>query len=132
MLESCDSQKYYRKLVNAFARNMGVWRAIQSPSPANFFENLLPQAADGDPRQALVLCWMMLPRGKRSVKAVCDVVTSIFQRTLESWEIDNEVFTKGPSARKKAAKKERDAVEVADHLTGHSPSVPDPAGTACT
>src|SRR5438270_12842306 len=52
------------KSVQAFARqvfdrNVKVWTAIKKPSPAAFFENLLPTQADGYLRQALVLCWMM-------------------------------------------------------------------------
>jgi hypothetical protein len=98
-----------RLLSDVFNRNLRVWSAIKKPSPAAFFENLLPLAADGHIRQALVLCWMMLPRGKRSLSAVRAVVEAIFQRTMEAWDQDNETFTKGPEKRTKgkAARKRK-------------------------
>jgi len=34
-----------------FDRNISVWARIKQPSPAAFFENLLPNAADGFMRQ---------------------------------------------------------------------------------
>ncbi len=83
-------------VTEVFDRNMAVWSRIKKASPAAFFENLLPNAADGHMRQALVLCWMMLPRGKRSLKAVGDVVGSIFQRMMDAWEDDERTFTRGP------------------------------------
>lgn len=91
-----------RRLGEVFNRNLWVWSAIKKPSPAAFFENLLPLAADGHIRQALVLCWMMLPRGKRSLGAVRAVVEAIYQRTIEAWDQDNETFTKGPVKRAKS------------------------------
>ncbi len=88
-----------------FDRNMKVWSAIRKPSPAAFFENLLPQPADGFLRQALVLCWMMLPRaGGRQFSDVKRIVTGIFQRNLEAWDEDNRVFTKGRGGKKRAIK----------------------------
>jgi hypothetical protein len=86
-----------------FDRNMKVWSAIKKPSPQAFFQNLLPYTADGHMRQALVLCWMMLPRGKRSIAAVRDVVAQIFERTLRAWDEDNLTFTKGPRKKRRAA-----------------------------
>src|SRR3954466_11602233 len=47
---------------DAFGRNVKVWSAIRKPTPAAFFDDLAPKAADGHIRQAFVLCWMMLPR----------------------------------------------------------------------
>ena len=95
-----------RKVVrDAFERNIGVWSAIKKPSPAAFFENLLPHAVDGHLRQALVLCWMMLPRGKRDIADVQQVVSDIFQRNMAAWEQDHVTFTKGPPGRVKKAKK---------------------------
>jgi hypothetical protein len=94
-----------RKLAEVFHRNIAVWTSIKKPSPEAFFQNLLPHAADGLIRQALVLCWMMMPRGKRSLGAVRDVVSAIYDRTLEAWEEDHIIFTKGPGTRKKASGK---------------------------
>ncbi len=88
-----------RIVTEVFDRNMAVWSKIKKASPAAFFENLLPNAADGHMRQALVLCWMMLPRGKRSLKVVGDVVSSIFQRQLDAWVDDERTFTKGPPSK---------------------------------
>jgi len=91
-------------LRQVFDRNIKTWSAIKKPSPEAFFQDLLPHAADGHMRQALVLCWMMLPRGVRSLAAVHDVFTRIFERTMQAWDEDNQTFTKGP-ARRKASKK---------------------------
>ena len=76
-------------------RNLAVWRKIKKPSPAAFFENLLPHAADGYLRQAMVLCWMMMPRGKRGVADVAAVVSNLFGRNLAAWDEDYAIFTKG-------------------------------------
>ena len=84
-----------------FGRNMKVWAAIKKPSPAAFFENLLPHPADGYMRQALVLCWMMLPRGKRGLGDVAKVVAHLFERNISAWDEDHEIFTKGFKAPKK-------------------------------
>ena len=94
-----------RVFTEVFDRNLRHWRSIRKPTPAAFFENLLPHAADGHIRQALVLCYMMLPRGQKSVPIVADTVTQIFQRNLEAWESDNTTFTKGPKAKPEASKK---------------------------
>src|SRR5690242_4227692 len=60
--EENRSVRAVRKIVeDVFERNMKVWNAIKKPSPAAFFENLLPNEADRYVRQALVTCWMMLP-----------------------------------------------------------------------
>ena len=81
-----------------FDRNVRVWTAIKKPSPAAFFENLLPTQADGYLRQALVLCWMMLPRGKRDLPDVAKVVTHLFERSLAAWDEDYAILTKGAKA----------------------------------
>jgi hypothetical protein len=94
-----------RVFTEVFDRNLRHWRSIKKPTPAAFFENLLPHAADGHIRQALVLCYMMLPRGQKSVAIVADTVTQIFQRSLDAWDADYATFTKGPKAAKKVAKK---------------------------
>ena len=92
-----------------FARNMKVWNAIKKPAPEAFFANLLSFPSDGHFRQALVLCHMMLPRGKRALKDVAKEVTRIYERNLASWEDDFKTLTKGvsrgPSKPKKPAKK---------------------------
>jgi len=83
-----------------FDRNMKVWSAIKKPSPAAFFENLLPNAADQYVRQAMVLCWMMMPRrGGRDLADVRRIVSQIFERNIASWNQDESTFT-GKTARK--------------------------------
>jgi len=91
-----------KQLEFVFDRNMKVWSAIKKPSPAAFFENLLPQKADGHVRQALVLTWMMMPRaGGRDFKDVAKIVRAIFQRVLDAWEEDDETFSSEPRKKKK-------------------------------
>ena len=115
MLAACwrDSESEGRtyKTVQTFARevfdrNLKVWNAIKKPSPAAFFENLLPHPADGLARQALVLCRMMMPRGKNSIVEVGKVVAHVFDRNLAAWDEDYDIFTKGlkGGARKPAPK----------------------------
>jgi hypothetical protein len=93
-------------------RNISVWRKIKQPSPAAFFEELRPTSADGHFRQAMVLCWMMMPRaGGRKVSDALKIVAQVFERNLAAWEEDDETFTgekakprrKKPAATKKAA-----------------------------
>jgi hypothetical protein len=97
--------RWREEVAGVWNRNIKVWSAIKKPSPQAFFENLLPRAADGHLRQALVLCWMMLPRaGGREFGDVRKIVTEIYARNIAAWEQDNLTFTKGPS-RKKAGKK---------------------------
>ncbi len=94
-----------RRVDEVWSRNEALWSRIKKPSPAAFFEDLRPDAADGHLRQALVMCWMMLPRGKRDMKDVRAVLTGIFERQLAAWDEDEETFTKGPkSGRRKAGK----------------------------
>lgn len=104
--------KGWRKRVNdVWMRNFAVWSRIKKPSPAAFFEDLRPDTADGHLRQALIMTWMMLPRGKRDMKDVRAVVTRIYERQLETWEEDEELLKRGaskrvtPRAPKKRAKK---------------------------
>jgi hypothetical protein len=76
------------------SRNISVWRKIKQPSPAAFFEDLRPTNADGHFRQAMVLCWMMMPRtGGRKVSDALKIVARIFERNLAAWQEDNETFT---------------------------------------
>lgn len=88
-----------------FDRNMAVWARIKKPAPAAFFEDLLPHAADQFLRQAMVVCWMMMPRaGGRDVKDVRRIVGDIYQRNLAGWEQDEATFTgkKPPRPARKA------------------------------
>jgi hypothetical protein len=99
-----------------FDRNMAVWLRIKKPSPAAFFENLLPNAADGFLRQAMVLCWMMLPRtGGRQLGDVRKIVAEIYNRNLAAWEQDNATFTRKKKAAraKKAAPRPRKVLKRA-------------------
>jgi hypothetical protein len=86
-----------------FERNLRVWNAIKKPSPGAFFESLLPNPADGLLRQALVLCRMMMPRGKNSLPDVGRVVSHIFERNLAAWDEDYDIFTKGLAAGRRKA-----------------------------
>jgi hypothetical protein len=99
-----------------FARNMKAWAAIKKPSPQAFFENLLPYAADGFMRQAMIMTWMMMPRtGGRDVKEVRKIITKIFERNMEAWDADNKLFSqdakraKPPTAKKKKPTKKKPA-----------------------
>jgi hypothetical protein len=96
------------------ARNIAVWKKIKQPSPAAFFEDLRPTNADGHFRQAMVLCWMMMPRtGGRKVSDALKIVSQIFERNLTNWQDDNVTFTgvkakpgkRKPSAKATTAKK---------------------------
>jgi len=102
-----------RRMLEVYNRNMKHWSAIKKPTPASFFERLLPYTADGHVRQALVLAWMMMPRaGGRDFKDVKKIVAAIFERNLLAWDEDNRTFTatkakktvKKKTARKGAAK----------------------------
>lgn len=113
--ETPEPERNYRnvrkRLQEVFDRNMGVWGRIRKPSPEAYFADLLPLAADGHIRQALVLTWMMMPRaGGREFKDVAKIVTHLFERTLANWDEDDVIFTKGFGGKrktpaKKAAKK---------------------------
>ena len=95
-----------RRADETFARNRKVWSAIKKPAPAAFFENLSPYPSDGHLRQAMVLCWMMMPRaGGRDFKDVVKLMDQIYQRNVESWTEDNQSFTKGPKKRARATAK---------------------------
>lgn len=89
------------------SRNISVWRKIKQPSPAAFFEDLRTTNADGHFRQAMVLCWMMMPRtGGRKVSDALKIVARIFERNLAAWQEDDETFTgrqTKPRSKTKAA-----------------------------
>src|SRR5688572_3030696 len=103
------SMDRWRRLVqNVFDRNMRVWSRIKKPNPVHFFEDLRPEPADGHLRQAMVLCWMMLPRtGGRDFGDTKKIIRQIYERNLAAWEEDNRTFTatkkKQPRAKKKSA-----------------------------
>lgn len=90
-------------------RNVRVWNRIKRPDPAAFFQDLIPKPADQSLRQAMVTCWMMMPRtGGRKVSDVSRIVAGIFERNLAAWEADNATLTgqkKKPAAKKPVAKK---------------------------
>src|SRR5690349_21086226 len=87
-----------------FDRNMKVWASIRKPSPAAFFENLLPRETDQFLRQAMLVVWMMMPRaGGRDLSTVRKVITRIYGRIFDAWEEDNDLFTGKQKKKKKAA-----------------------------
>ncbi|HEX3357638.1 MAG TPA: hypothetical protein VHS31_11765, partial [Tepidisphaeraceae bacterium] len=92
-------QAWRKRAGEVFDRNIKTWNAIKKPSPAAFFANLLPFPSDGHFRQALVLCHMMLPRGKRPLKDVAKEITKIYERNVAAWEDDYKIWTKGVSKR---------------------------------
>jgi hypothetical protein len=92
--ESRTYENVKRRMLEVYNRNMKHWASIKKPTPAAFFERLLPYAADGHMRQALVLAWMMLPRaGGRKFSDVKAIVAEIYQRNLRAWDLDNATFT---------------------------------------
>jgi hypothetical protein len=121
MMDACwreypDEQRTFenvkKRVMEVFNRNMKVWSAIKKPSPQAYFQNLLPYAADGHMRQALVLTWMMMPRaGGRKFGDVKKIVNAIFARNMAAWEEDNRTFSEAPrkKPKKPAAKKARKA-----------------------
>lgn len=88
-----------------FARNMRHWNAIKKAAPSAFFDNLAPFPSDGHFRQALVMCHMMLPRGKRVLGDVAKEIRRIYERNIASWEDDFVTFTKGVATRSPAKRK---------------------------
>src|SRR6185503_19929142 len=97
-------------------RNIAVWKRIKQPSPAAFFEDLRPSSSDGHFRQAMVLCWMMMPRaGGRKVTDALKIVSQVFERNLANWQDDNETFTgvKAKPGKKKTGAKATTAKKAA-------------------
>src|SRR4051794_31110783 len=94
-----DMPAWRRRVGEVVDRNLRVWDGIKKPTPAAFFENLLPYPADGHLRQALVLAHMMLPRGKRDLKDVRKFVSGLLERDIASWESDYAALTKGVASR---------------------------------
>ena len=67
--------------------------------------NLLPKDTDQFLRQAMLVCWMMMPRaGGRDLGDVRKIVTRVYQRNLEAWEEDHATFTGAKKAKPKAKK----------------------------
>jgi hypothetical protein len=97
----------WRRLVDeVFERNMRVWSRIKKPNPVHFFENLRPEPADGHLRQAMVMCWMMLPRaGGRDFSDTKKIIRQIYERNLAAWEQDNRTFTAAPAKSKPSSAK---------------------------
>lgn len=94
-------------------RNVAVWRRIKQPTPEAFFAELGHTDADGHFRQAMVLCWMMMPRtGGWKVSDALKIVSQIFGRNLAAWEEDDATFTG------KAVKKPRKPVVAAGKAKG--------------
>jgi hypothetical protein len=94
-----------KRVQEVFARNMRHWQSIKKPTPASFFENLLPYTADGYVRQAMVLTWMMMPRaGGRDFKDTRKIIARVFERNLAAWDEDNRTFTAEKPKKKSAAK----------------------------
>jgi hypothetical protein len=99
------------------ARNIAVWSKIKKPTPEAFFADLAPHETDGYMRQAMVTCWMMMPRaGGREVPEALRIVREVFERNMAAWEQDNQTFTgsgkkkkptRPPKATKKAAPKKK-------------------------
>jgi hypothetical protein len=102
LLEQRTLTKVQQSAREIFDHHVKFWGRMKKPSPGIFFANLPPTAADGFARQAMVLCWMMLPRGKRSPMDVVRVVSHIFDRNLAAWDEDLAILTK---EKKRAAKK---------------------------
>jgi hypothetical protein len=98
--ETRTMETWRKRAGEVFTRNMKTWNAIKKPTPEAFFVNLLPFPSDGHFRQALVLCHMMLPRGKRGIKDVAKEIAKIYERNVASWEADYKTMTKGTSTRR--------------------------------
>ncbi|HEX8523573.1 MAG TPA: hypothetical protein VF669_15065 [Tepidisphaeraceae bacterium] len=111
----------WRRLASeVFERNMRVWSRIKKPDPAQFFQDLRPEPADGHLRQAMVLTWMMLPRaGGRVFADTRKILLAIYERNVAAWEEDEQTFTsagrrtvrKQTAAKKKSAKPSKPAVK---------------------
>ena len=99
-----------RAAQEVYDRNMAVWAKIKQPSPEAFFQDLLPIDTEQYMRQAMVTCWMMMPRaGGRKESDVRRIVGEIFQRNIDAWENDEATFTGKKSKSSGAAKKVKPA-----------------------
>src|SRR6476661_2242372 len=76
-----------RAAQEVYDRNIAVWAKIKQPSPTAFFQDLLPTETDGYMRQAMVTCWMMMPRtGGRNVADVRRIIGEIYRRNIDAWD----------------------------------------------
>jgi hypothetical protein len=99
-----------RAAQEVYDRNMAVWAKIKQPSPEAFFRDLLPIDTEQYMRQAMVTCWMMMPRtGGRKVSDVRRIVGEIFQRNIDAWNADEATFTGKNTKSSGAAKKAKPA-----------------------
>jgi hypothetical protein len=107
-----------QRVVEVFQRNLRHWSTIKKPTPAAFFENLLPYTADGHVRQAMVLTWMMMPRaGGRDFKDVKKIVAQILERNLAAWDEDYRTFTGSAAKPKRAPTKKKPTAKAAKRAT---------------
>jgi hypothetical protein len=116
-------------------RNVAVWKKIKQPTPAAFFEDLRPTSADGHFRQAMVLCWMMMPRaGGRKVSDALKIVSQIFERNLANWQEDNATFTgeKPKAGKKKPAAKASTTKKAAPKNASKKKAAPSRASKRAT
>ena len=97
--ETRTMEAWRKRCGEVLSRNMRTWNAIKKPTPQAFFADLAPFPSDGHFRQALVLCHMMLPRGKRAMKDVAKEIEKIYERNVTSWEEDYRTWTRGVSTR---------------------------------
>ncbi len=56
-----------------------------------------PWVLDSLVRQAFTMCWMMLPKKKRSTQMVVDILTKLFERNIQNFLADGEIFETGDS-----------------------------------
>jgi hypothetical protein len=103
--ESRSYESVKKRMLEVYNRNMRHWSSIKKPTPAAYFDRLLPYTADGHMRQALVLAWMMMPRaGGRDFRDVKKIVTQMFERNLAAWDQDNRTFSAAPVKKRATAK----------------------------
>lgn len=108
--ESRTIDAWRERARKTFDRNLKVWAKIRKPNPQAFFSDLAPYPSDGHLRQAMVLTWMMLPRaGGRDIRDTHKIIRAIFDRNMQSWELDYRTFSPAPprKARKKPSAKPR-------------------------
>jgi hypothetical protein len=104
-------------------RNIATWRRIKQPTPEAFFADLGHTNADGHFRQAMVLCWMMMPRsGGRKVTDALKIVTQVFERNLAAWAEDEATFT-GKKAKTFRASKPKKRVSKTKQVAAHSTAI---------
>lgn len=70
---------------------MGMYQEL-TPGGEEFRKTFGPGAVDEMIRQAVKICWMMLPEDRRSVDQVEQDVRRILDRILEDWREDARRF----------------------------------------